>query len=74
MYCTTLVLVFEAAKMFEVKKLYQSLNIIGTISLAMTVPIIVFRVFRAVCLKKSYNALMGKVTLIPQQFTVKPHC
>lgn len=50
--------------MLDIKKLYQSLSILGTISLAITIPVIVYRVLKAVCLKKGYNALSGKVKKI----------
>lgn len=47
--------------MLDVKRLYQSLNFLGTVSLAVTLPVIIYRVFKAVYLKKGYNALTGKV-------------
>jgi len=50
--------------MFDAKKLYQSLNLIGSLSLALTIPWIVFKVCRAIVLKRNYNALLGKVVVI----------
>lgn len=52
---------FEDDMVMDIKKLYQSVNILGTLSLAMTLPVIVYRVLKAVYLKKGYNALSGKV-------------
>ncbi|KAJ3653332.1 hypothetical protein Zmor_012589 [Zophobas morio] len=50
--------------MFDGKKLYQSLSLLGSLSLAFTIPWIVFKVCRAIHLKRNYNALLGKVVLI----------
>jgi dehydrogenase/reductase SDR family protein 7B len=50
--------------MLDAKKLYQSLNLIGSLSLALTIPWIVFKVCRAICLKRNYNALLTKVVVI----------
>lgn len=47
--------------MWDGKKLYQSLSVFGSLGLALTIPWIVFKVCRAVGLKRNYQALMKKV-------------
>ncbi|KAK9870495.1 hypothetical protein WA026_008052 [Henosepilachna vigintioctopunctata] len=48
----------------EQKKLYQSLNLVGSITLAFTIPWIIFKVLRAIYLKRRYNDLQSKVVVI----------
>ncbi|CAH1953588.1 unnamed protein product [Acanthoscelides obtectus] len=50
--------------MNSAKKLYQSLNIAGSLALAVFIPWIVFKVFRAVRLQKNLNELVGKIVVI----------
>lgn len=45
-------------KMSEIKSLF---NIVGPISLAVTIPWIIFKMFCTVWLKRGYNSLVGKV-------------
>nr|CAH7758701.1 unnamed protein product [Callosobruchus chinensis] len=51
-------------RMNQAKKLYDSLNLAGSLTLAISIPWIIFRVFRAVCLQKNLNKLVGKVVVI----------
>lgn len=44
--------------------MYQPRNIIGAVSLALTLPLILYRVLKTVYLKMGYNALSGKVVVI----------
>ncbi|KAJ8969354.1 hypothetical protein NQ317_016139 [Molorchus minor] len=48
-------------KMSEGKKMFDTLNLVGSVTLAFSIPWIIFRVFRAVYLKRRYNELVGKV-------------
>ncbi|VEN57570.1 unnamed protein product [Callosobruchus maculatus] len=51
-------------RMNQAKKLYDSLNLVGSLTLAISIPWIIFKVFRAVCLQKNLNKLVGKVVVI----------
>ncbi|XP_066141539.1 dehydrogenase/reductase SDR family protein 7-like [Euwallacea fornicatus] len=51
-------------KMSEFKAMLTSFNVVGPISLAVTMPWIMFKVFSAAWLKKGYNELAGKVVVI----------
>ncbi|CAH0558224.1 unnamed protein product [Brassicogethes aeneus] len=51
-------------KMIELKKYYQSLNFVGSCCMAVTLPWIVFKVFRAIYLQRSHNSLIGKIVVI----------
>nr|CAI5834337.1 unnamed protein product [Callosobruchus analis] len=51
-------------RMNQAKKLYDSLNMVGSLTLAISIPWIIFRVFRAVYLQKNLNKLVGKVVVI----------
>ncbi|KAJ8963727.1 hypothetical protein NQ314_005420 [Rhamnusium bicolor] len=53
-------------KMSEAKKFFETLNMIGSLTLAVSVPWIIFKVFRAVYLKKCYNGLAGKFVMAEQ--------
>lgn len=50
--------------MSDLKQLVHSLNFVGSVSLAITIPWIAFRVFRAICLKRGINELAGKIVVI----------
>ncbi|XP_023025738.1 dehydrogenase/reductase SDR family protein 7-like [Leptinotarsa decemlineata] len=56
-------LMFEN-KMSDAKKLYESLSLVGSFTLAISLPWIILRVFRALYLQKGYNELFGKVVVI----------
>ncbi|XP_050309378.1 dehydrogenase/reductase SDR family protein 7-like [Anthonomus grandis grandis] len=51
-------------KMSELKSLFSNFNIVGPISLAVTIPWIVFKMISSTCLKKGYNDMAGKVVVI----------
>lgn len=50
-------------KMNEAKKLYESLNLVGSLTLAASIPWIIFRVFKAIYLQRGLNQLPGKVSV-----------
>lgn len=50
--------------MSEIKNLFSNFNIVGPLSLAVTIPWIMLKMIRAACLKKGYNELVGKVVVI----------
>lgn len=51
-------------RMSEAKKLYESLSLVGSVSLAISLPWIIFRVCKALYLQKGLNELFGKVKFI----------
>ncbi|CAH1104410.1 unnamed protein product [Psylliodes chrysocephalus] len=51
-------------RMSEAKKLYESLSLVGSVSLAISLPWIIFRVCKALYLQKGLNELFGKVVVI----------
>ncbi|XP_056631601.1 dehydrogenase/reductase SDR family protein 7-like [Diorhabda sublineata] len=51
-------------RMTEARKLYESLSLVGSVSLAVSLPWIIFRVFKALYLQKGLNELFGKVVVI----------
>ncbi|XP_028131551.1 dehydrogenase/reductase SDR family protein 7-like [Diabrotica virgifera virgifera] len=51
-------------RMSEAKKLYESLSLVGSVSLAVSLPWIIFRICKALYLQKGLNELFGKVVVI----------
>ncbi|KAG5888249.1 hypothetical protein JTB14_027931 [Gonioctena quinquepunctata] len=51
-------------KMSDARKLYESLSLVGSVTLAVSLPWIIFRVFRALYLQKGFNELFGKVVVV----------
>lgn len=49
-------------KMSEIRALLSNFNIVGPLSLAVTIPWIMFKMFSAAWLKKGFNELVGKVS------------
>ncbi|ERL86945.1 dehydrogenase/reductase SDR family protein 7-like [Dendroctonus ponderosae] len=50
--------------MSEIRAFLSNFNIVGPISLAVTIPWIMFKMFSAAWLKQGYNELVGKVVVI----------
>ncbi|CAG9825370.1 unnamed protein product [Phaedon cochleariae] len=51
-------------KLKDTKKLYESFSLVGSLTLALSLPWIIFRVFKALYLQKGFNELFGKVVVI----------
>ncbi|KAJ8920678.1 hypothetical protein NQ315_004817 [Exocentrus adspersus] len=50
--------------MSEGRKYFETLNLVGSFTLAFSIPWIIFRVLRTIYIKRHYNKLCGKVVVI----------
>ncbi|XP_060518877.1 dehydrogenase/reductase SDR family protein 7-like isoform X2 [Cylas formicarius] len=50
--------------MYDARRLFQSFQVAGPVSLGLGISLILFKMFGAVCLRKGYNKLVGKVVVI----------
>lgn len=48
-------------KMNDAKKMYNSLSIVGTIAAAVSLPWILLKICRSVCIQSSFSTLKDKV-------------